>query len=69
MLTKVLSRSLILERLVIMLESNASLTGCHVVGTLSLVLESGFSPMGQIFQHKKVLQSFTETEEMMEVSV
>ena len=72
MLTKVSSRSPRLGRLSLTLlkeESNASLTGNHVVGMISSVLESGFSPMGLVFQHKKVLQCFTEIEEMMEVSV
>ena len=70
MLTKVSSRSLRLGRLILkMKESNASLTGSLVVGMLSSVLESGFFPMGLIFQRKKMLQCFTETEEMMEVSV
>ena len=68
MLTRVFFRSLILEKPILMLESTASLTGCHVAGTLSSVLESGFSPMDQTFQHRIVLQCFTETEEMMEVS-
>ena len=69
MLTKALFRSLTLERLILTLQSNASLTGCHVVGTLSSVLESGVSPTGQISQHEKMQQCFTETEKMMEVSV
>ena len=68
MLIKVLFRSLILEKPILMLESTASLTGCHVVGTLPSELDSGFSPMDQTFQHRTVLQCFIDPEEMMEVS-
>ena len=71
--TTVLSRSLKLGRLFLTLlkmkDSNALLTGCHVVEMLGSKLESGSTPMGQLFQHKAILQCFTEIEEMTEVSI
>lgn len=64
MLTTLSFRSLRLERFLPTLDSNASLTGAHVVG-VQTELESGSFPMRHKFQLKVVLQHFIKTAETM----